>query len=399
MQGEELRDLLSYAERPDVISFAGGLPGAETFPAERMKELVDYVLTERPREALQYGTTEGYSRLREAIARHMQEVHGVTVSPPGILVTQGSQQALSVLSHILLDPGDVVVTGAPSYLGALQAFAAYEARIESVPLDEDGIRTDLLAERLEALAREGCRPKLIYLAATFQNPSGATISWERRRHVYELACAHDLLVIEDDAYGRLRYDGEPVPAIKTLDEEGRVIYMCSFSKILVPGFRTAWIAGPEPVIAKAIMAKQSQDLCSNTFAQHCICEAMERGLLLPHIETVIPIYRRKRDTMLAAAEKHLPDGVRWNRPEGGLFVWAVLPPSVNTQAMLPKAIASKVAYVPGHAFFPDGSGYNTMRLNFSFPAEDVLEEGIRRLGRVMAQEIEQRQHAGPADAS
>lgn len=391
MKASEIRELLKLTQRPEVISFAGGLPNPDAFPIAELRQVIEHVLDEHARDALQYCATEGHNKLRDAIARGMGAVHNTPQSIQNVLITHGSQQALSLLSHVLLDPGDTVVTGAPAYLGATLGFAAFRAQIESVPLDSQGVNPELLAEKLESLAQHKRLPKFVYLVPTFQNPSGVTIPLERRERIYELLCRHDLLLIEDDPYGFLRYEGENVPLIKSLDEEERVIYLSSFSKILAPGFRIAWMVAPQSIVNRACLAKQAQDLCSNTFAQYCIFEAMYHDVLFPHIELIKDMYRRKRDTMLAAMKEHFPPQVQWNHPEGGLFLWLILPPFIDTREMFAKAIANDVAYVVGQAFYPDGGGQNTMRLNFSYAADERIEEGIRRLGRVIREEIEEKE--------
>ena len=297
MKASEIRELLKLTQRPEVISFAGGLPNPDAFPIAELRQVIEHVLDEHARDALQYCATEGHNKLRDAIARGMGAVHNTPQSIQNVLITHGSQQALSLLSHVLLDPGDTVVTGAPAYLGATLGFAAFRAQIESVPLDSQGVNPELLAEKLESLAQHKRLPKFVYLVPTFQNPSGVTIPLERRERIYELLCRHDLLLIEDDPYGFLRYEGENVPLIKSLDEEERVIYLSSFSKILAPGFRIAWMVAPQSIVNRACLAKQAQDLCSNTFAQYCIFEAMYHDVLFPHIELIKDMYRRKRDTM------------------------------------------------------------------------------------------------------
>ncbi len=391
MRASEIRELLKLTNRPEVISFAGGLPNPEIFPVEQLRTVIRHVMAEHPRDALQYCATEGHNKLRDAIARGMGSVHDTPQSIHNIMITHGSQQALNLVSHILLDPGDVVVMGAPAYLGAVQAFEAFRAQIESVPLDENGIRVDLLEQKLESLAQDRRLPKFVYLVPTFQNPSGVTLPLERRRRIYELACEHDVLLIEDDPYGFLRYEGEKVPLIRSLDQQDRVIYLSSFSKILAPGFRIAWMAAPEAIVNKACLAKQAQDLCSNSFAQYCIFEAMYHDFLFPHIQEIIKFYRRKRDTMLAAMERHFPEQARWNRPQGGLFLWVELPPFIDTRDMFAKAIANDVAYVVGQAFFPNGGGQHCMRLNFSHASDEMIEEGIERLARVIRKEIEEKE--------
>jgi len=391
MKASEIRELLKLTQQPDIISFAGGLPNPEAFPIGQLQEVIEHVVAEHPRDAFQYGATEGHNKLRDAIARGMGQVYDTPQTIHNILITHGSQQGQSLLSHVLLDPGDTVVVGAPSYLGATLTFSAFQAQLECVPLDEQGICVDLLEEKLDELARDKRLPKFLYLVPTFQNPAGVTIPLERRRRIYELLCRHNLLLIEDNPYGFLRYEGEDVPLIKSLDEEGRVVYLSSFSKILVPGFRIGWMAAPESIVNKACIAKQTQDLCSNTFAQYCIFEAMYHNVLFPHIQTIIHLYRGKRDRMLDAMKRHFPERVRWNHPEGGLFVWVILPPFVDTRDMFAKALANNVAYVVGEAFHPNGGGQNTLRLNFSHASDEMIEEGIRRLGQVIRDEIEEKE--------
>ena len=393
MKASEIRELLKLTQRQEVISFAGGLPNPEAFPVEEMKPIINHVMDAHAADALQYGPTEGHNKLRNVIARGMGTTYGVTQNIQNILITHGSQQALSLLSHVLLDPGDAVITSAPSYLGALLTFRAFQAHIESVPLDGEGIRTDLLETKLESLSRDKKLPKFIYLIPTFQNPSGVTISLERRKRIYELICEHDLLLIEDDPYGFLRYEGKDVPLIKSLDEEDRVVYTSTFSKILAPGFRIAWMAGPREIVNRVCLAKQAQDLCANTFAQYCIFEAMYHNILFPNIEKIKRLYRGKRDLMLAAMEAHFPAQVSWNHPEGGLFVWVTLPAIIDARDMFIKAIANGVAYVVGDAFYPEGGGHNTMRLNFSHASDEMIEEGIRRLGDVIRQEMGEKEAA------
>jgi len=391
MKASQIRELLKLTQREEVISFAGGLPNPQAFPIADLRIVIDHVMAEHPREALQYGPTEGHNKLRDAIARGMGKLYDTPQSIHNILITHGSQQALALLSHMLLDPGDTVVAGAPCYLGASLCFNAFQARIETVPLDAEGIRVDILEDKLESLEADKRAPAFIYLVPTFQNPAGVTIPLERRRRIYELACRYDTLIVEDNPYGFLRYEGERVPLIKSLDAEDRVIYLSSFSKILAPGFRIAWMAAPESIVNKACLTKQAQDLCSNTFAQYCIFEAMYHDMLFPHIEQIIGLYRGKRDRMLEAMEQHFPQRVHWNRPEGGLFVWVILPEFIDTRDMFAKALANDVAYVAGHAFFPEGGGQNTMRLNFSHASDEMIDEGIRRLGVVIRDEIEEKE--------
>lgn len=388
MRASEIRELLKLTSGTDIISFAGGLPNPSFFPIDSLVEVHRHVLAEHAHEALQYCPTEGHSRLREALASGMGERYGVQATVDNILVTSGSQQGLSLLAQVLLDQGDLVLTASPAYLGALLAFRSFGACLEAVPLDEKGMRVDLLEQHLSALAAAKKRVKLLYLIPNFQNPTGITLVGERRRRILELAEKYDFLLLEDDPYGLLRFEGEAPPLLASLEHRGRVIYLGSFSKILAPGYRVAWVCAGEDLIQRLTLAKQAGDLCSNTFGQYCVYEAMAHGMLFPHIEALVPRYRAKRDAMLAAMERHFPPGVRWNRPQGGFFLWVQLPPGVDTELMLPRALEAGVAYVPGKPFHPLGSGENTMRLNFSFAADEELEEGLARLGRLLQQELQ-----------
>jgi 2-aminoadipate transaminase len=387
MRASEIRELLKLLNKPEMISFAGGLPNPEAFPVEGLKSVVAHVMAEHAREALQYGVTEGHNKLRAAIAQGMGDVYGAPQEPQNIVVTTGSQQALNLLAHVLLDPGDVVLVENPSYLGALQSFQACQARVESVPTDPDGLRPEALEQKLRDLRHRGEHPKFLYLIPTFQNPTGATLTRERRAKLYALAGEYDLLLVEDDPYGLLRFEGEAVPLLKSMDQEDRVIYLGSFSKILAPGFRTGWLAGPEEITNRVVIAKQAQDLCSNTFAQYCIFEAISHNQLFPHVEKIVSLYRSKRNRMLAALEKHFPSSVTWTRPQGGMFIWVTLPPGLNALDLLGRAIENNVAYVTGEPFFANGGGQSHFRLNYSYAGDAEIDEGIARLGKVIAQQL------------
>ncbi|NTV53762.1 MAG: PLP-dependent aminotransferase family protein, partial [Candidatus Firestonebacteria bacterium] len=370
-------------DNPEMISFAGGLPNPAAFPIEPLKSVVAHVMAEHAREALQYGVTEGHQPLRAAIAKGMGEVYGAPQNRDNILVTTGSQQAMNLLAQVLLNPGDLVLVENPTYLGALQSFQACRARVASVPMDADGLRPDALEEMLQALHLRGERPKFLYLIPTFQNPTGVTLSRERRHQLYTLLQAYDLLLIEDDPYGLLRFEGEPVSLIKSLDHEDRVVYLGSFSKILAPGFRTGWLAAPAEITNRVSIAKQAQDLCSNTFAQYCVFEALHHDILFPHVQKIIALYREKRDRMLTALEKYFPSGVTWTHPQGGMFIWVTLPPALKALELLKFALAENVAYVNGEPFFANGGGENHFRLNYSYARDEDIDEGIARLGRVI----------------
>jgi 2-aminoadipate transaminase len=380
-----IRELLKWTEQPDIISFAGGLPAPEVFPVEKFKEACNTVLDEFGAQALQYSTTEGYRPLREMIARHTNRF-GVDIMPDNILITSGSQQALDFIGRVFINQGDHIVCESPTYLGALQAWNAYGAQYISVPSDENG----MIVDELEKALRVG--PKFIYVLPNFQNPAGTTLSLERRRKLVELADRYGVPIIEDDPYGQLRYEGEHLPAVVTLDSQyrgddgtytGNVIYLSTFSKILAPGIRLAWVVAPQEVIRKLVMAKQAADLHTATFNQMVAFEVGKGGFLDEHVKFIRATYKERRDVMLETMEEVFPSGVRWTRPQGGMFLWGILPKGMDAAEVLKVAIEKKVAFVPGGSFHPNGGGENTMRLNFSFSSPEIIREGITRLGLLL----------------
>ncbi|AEH25328.1 aminotransferase-like domain-containing protein [Pyrococcus yayanosii] len=383
MKASEIRELLKLVETSNVISLAGGLPNPKTFPIDILKEILEEVITEHADKALQYGTTKGFTPLRLAIAKWLRKRYDIPTSKVDIMITSGSQQALDLIGRVFIDPGDIVVVEAPTYLAALQAFSFYEPTYIQIPLDDEGMKTDVLEERLRKLKAEGKKVKLVYTVPTFQNPAGVTMAEERRKHLIELASEFDFIIVEDDPYGELRYSGKPVPKVKALDDEGRVLYLGTFSKILSPGFRLGWIAGEPHFIRKLEIAKQSVDLCTNAFGQVVAWRYLDGGHLERHIPKIIEFYKPRRDAMLDALERYMPEGVRWTRPEGGMFVWVTLPENINATAMLERAVAKGVAYVPGEAFYAHRDVKNTMRLNFTYVDEAQIEEGIKRLAETI----------------
>lgn len=387
MRTSEVRELLKLLNSPEMISFAGGLPNPEAFPVDNLKVVVDHVLAEHAREALQYGVTEGHNKLRDAIARGMDDVYGAPQAMNNILITAGSQQALNLLGQIFLDPGDLVLTESPTYLAALQVFQAFQARAEGIALDGDGLDVDALEEKLRLLCKQKALPKFIYAIPNFQNPTGVTLSRPRRERLTALLEEYDLLLVEDDPYGLLRFEGEREPLLKSLAPE-RVIYLGSFSKILAPGFRIGWIAAPADIINRLSLAKQAQDLCTNTFGQYCVYEAIHHDRLFPHVAEIIKLYKSKRDLMLQSLAAHFPGAATWSRPRGGMFIWVTLPAGLNALDLLPRAIERNVAYVTGAPFFPGGGGESSFRLNFSYSSDDQIREGIRRLGQVIAGQMQ-----------
>ena len=389
-----IRELLKLTQRPEVISFAGGLPAAELFPIERFQEACRRVLAEHGPAALQYGATEGYTPLREWIAAQMAR-YGIVAAVDNVLITSGSQQALDLIGKLLINAGDRLLVEAPSYLGALQAFNTYGAEYVSVPTDHDGLRTDLLEEAL----RSG--PKFMYILPNFQNPSGVTLSRERRVALVGLADKYGIPLIEDDPYGQLRFEGEHLPSLLVLDRDnqlrddgyrlGNVIYLSTFSKTLAPGLRLGWIVAPPEVIAKLVQLKQGSDLHTSSFAQAVAYEVVQEGFLDQHVRTIRQIYRERRDVMLAALEEFFPASVSWTRLSGGLFLWVTLPVGMDAPRLLEAALKENVAFVPGGSFFAEPEkGLRHLRLNFSYCQPEQIREGIRRLGVAL-----RRQMTGP----
>jgi 2-aminoadipate transaminase len=390
MASSAVRELLKLTEEPDIISFAGGMPAPEVFPIEEFRQACDKVLRNHGAQALQYGTTEGFLPLREMIARHTSK-YGIEINVDNILITTGSQQALDLIGKIFINPGDRVLVESPTYLGALQAWNAYGVEYITVPVDQQGLITDALEEAL----RTG--PKFIYVLPNFQNPTGTTLSLERRLKLVELADRYGVPLIEDDPYGQLRYEGEHIPSIIVLDGQmrenrasynhGNVIYISTFSKILAPGLRLAWMIAPPEVIHKLVQAKQGADLHTATFSQMTAYEVSRGGFLDRHIKLLRQVYRERRDTMLSSLEHYLPPNIQWTHPNGGLFLWTTLPPNLDADDLLRAAMESRVAFVPGQPFHPRGGGYNTMRLNFSNAKPEDIEEGIQKLGEAIRELI------------
>jgi 2-aminoadipate transaminase len=390
MGSSAIRELLKLTEKPNIISFAGGLPAPEVFPIKEFSEACERVLRDYGSQALQYSTTEGYLPLREMIARHTAR-YNFNVNPENVLITSGSQQALDLLGKILINPGDRILVESPTYLGALQAWNAYGAEYVSVPIDDDGMITDELEESL----RTG--PKFIYVLPNFQNPTGVTLSLERRRQLIHLADRYGVPIVEDDPYGQLRYEGEHLPSIVSLDDEyrnngdtfyrGNVIYLSTFSKILAPGLRLGWVIAPAEVIRRLVQAKQGTDLHTATFNQIVAHEISKAGFIDTHILTIRNIYGERRDVMLAGMDRFFPAEMNWTHPQGGLFLWGVMPNYLNSADVLKDAVKREVAFVPGEPFYPCGGGHNTMRINFSNATPEMILEGISRLGDVLRDRI------------
>ncbi|MBK8901591.1 MAG: PLP-dependent aminotransferase family protein [Anaerolineaceae bacterium] len=395
MGSSMIRELLKLTQKPEIISFAGGLPAPEMFPVEAFEAATQRVLRQHGSQALQYSTTEGYLPLRELIVEKMGR-YGIEASVDNVLITSGSQQALDLIGKLLINPGDLVLTEQPTYLGALQAWRAYQAEFSTVPIDDDGLRIDLLEEAL-------CGgPKFMYVLPNFQNPGGVTLSYERRLALIDIADRYGVPIIEDDPYGELRFEGEHLPPLVVLDADklngrqytnhnipnsyfkGNVIYMSTFSKTLAPGLRLGWIVAPASVIQHCVMAKQGMDLHTSSFVQMVAYEVAKDGFLAEHVRQIRQVYRERRDIMLAAMAEHFPPGVRWTTPKGGLFLWVSLAEEMDSTAVLQEAIAHNVAFVPGATFYPDNDQQkNSFRLNFSNATPEQIGEGIGRLGQVL----------------
>lgn len=395
MTSSVIRELLKLTESPDVISFAGGLPAPEVFPVEEFRQAADTVLKQYGAKALQYGATEGFLPLRRYIVKMMSR-YGIHAQEDNILITSGSQQALDLIGKLLINPGDKILTERPTYLGALQAWRSYQARYVTVPIDQDGLCVDHLEEALRA------GPKFMYILPNFQNPGGVTLSLERRMQVVRMADEYGVPIIEDDPYGQLRYSGDHLPPLVVLDCDhlesratdghgyftGNVIYTSTFSKTLAPGLRLGWIVAPVEVIARCVQCKQGMDLHTSSLGQMVAYELIKDGFLDQHVKLIRKVYAERRDVMLAAMERYFPQEVQWTRPDGGLFLWAWMPDELDAAELLKVAVERhKVAFVPGSAFYPDGAGKNTMRLNFSNARPEMIEEGIRRLGLVLKEMI------------
>ncbi len=383
MKSSAIRELLKLTQDPSVISFAGGLPAPELFPVREIEEACNYLLREEPKRALQYSTTEGHPPLREFLADTMAK-YGIRHSPANILITTGSQQALDLIGKTFIDPGAPILTAAPTYLGAIQAWRAYQARFISVGLDDHGMCVDQIEDIIK---KKKDTPRFIYVLPNFHNPGGTTLPEDRRRLLVQLARQHDLIIVEDDPYGALRYEGEDLTPISAMAPE-RTIYLGTFSKTLTPGLRIGWIVAPAEIVQRLVQAKQGADLHSSTFDQMIANDVAQRGILKVHVRKIRKIYGERRDTMLDSLAEFWPAGCSWTHPEGGLFLWARVPEAIDTQTFFKRAIEKKVAYVPGINFFPLGDGgNNAMRLNFSYSSSDVIVEGVRRLGLALKEAL------------
>lgn len=383
LKASEIREILKVTERPEIISFAGGLPAPELFPVEEIKTVNRLVLEEEGTEALQYTTTEGFGPLREWIATRMNKRLGTQFASENILLTHGSQQALDLSGKVFLDEGDVVLCESPTYLAAISAFRAYGCQFVEVPTDNEG----MLPEELERILENTPKVKIIYVIPEFQNPTGRTWSLERRERLVKAAMKHQVMIIEDNPYGELRFEGDTLPAVKSFDQIGCVLTLGTFSKTFCPGYRIGWVAGDKKVIEKYVLVKQGADLQCNTIAQREIAKYLELYDIDEHISKIREVYRRRRDLTVQTMAEEFPEGVTFTRPEGGLFTWVVLPEHINARDVLVKSIEKNVAFVPGGSFFPNGGHENTFRINFSNMPEDRIVAGLKCLGDVLKEFI------------
>ncbi len=383
VRSSAVRDLFAAASRPDMISLSGGMPEVSQVPSKAVAAAAHDAVVHEGASALQYGSSEGRPQTRTLVAELMAEI-GVRISADDVVVTAGAQQALDLLGKAFLDPGDVIITEGPTYVGALQAFSAYQPDIRCVPMDDDGMRVDLLEQELKRVGPRGA--KFIYTIPNFQNPAGVTMSPERRRRLLELAREYDIPVVEDDPYGRLRFEGGHMKPLRSLDDE--VIYLGTFSKIFAPGLRLGWVVAPKPILAKILLVKQAADLCGSNFAQVTAERYFVGTRWRKVLQNLTATYAERRDAMLAALGEHFPPEARWTRPDGGFFVWVELPPYVDCASMLAEAVEHGVTFVPGDGFFPDGRGRNCMRLAFCYAEPEAITEGVRRLAEVVEDRLE-----------
>ncbi len=388
MRSSAMRDLMAITARPEVISLAGGLPDTSTFPPETFAAITNRIARESCAAALQYGPTEGLNETKLRICEVMSE-EGMRANPDDMIVTTGGQQVIDLVTKTFIDPGDVVICEAPTYPGAVPTFQSYEADVIQIEMDSDGMRIDLLEEQLAELERDGRTPKFIYTVPTFQNPGGVTMSAPRRQRLVQIAKQQELIVLEDNPYGLLRYEGDPLPPLYSLDGGEYVLYLGTFSKILSPGIRLGWIVAPAPVLAKVNLGKQAVDLCTSSLSQQLVNFYFAGNRWLEYVNDLRGLYRQRRDAMLDALAEFFPPQAEWTQPEGGLFIWATLPDFIDTEDLLAKALQKEqVAFVPGSAAYVDGRGGSAMRLNFSADSTERITEGVRRIGKVIAEQMD-----------
>ncbi|MBJ7348001.1 MAG: PLP-dependent aminotransferase family protein [Thermoleophilaceae bacterium] len=386
VKSSAMRDLMSITDRPEIISLAGGLPDTSTFPADVLESVLVTLSRTLSAEALQYGPTEGNLAIKACVSDVMR-AEGMSIEPDQMIVTTGGQQVIDLVTRTLIDPGDIIIAEAPTYPGAVPSFTSFQANVIQIDVDADGMRIDQLEATLARLDAEGKRAKFIYTIPTFQNPAGVTMSLPRRKRLVEIARKRELLVLEDNPYSLLRYEGEPLPTLYSLDGGEYVMYLGTFSKIISPGLRIGWLVAPSPVLQKVNLGKQAADLCTSSMTSYLVSTYFAQANWRDYVDSVVDIYRARRDVMLAALEQYFPPEASWTRPEGGLFIWVTLPEVINTTSLLAKALSENVAFVPGGAAYTDGRGQASMRLNFSGVGEDQIKEGVRRIGKVIGEQL------------
>jgi len=396
MTTSEIRALFAVASRPEVVSLAGGMPCLTALPMDAVADTVAHMLRTQGLTALQYGSGQGDPTLREQILEVMA-LEGISAHADDIVVTTGSQQALDLVTRIFIDPGDVVLAEAPSYVGALGVFAAYQAQVAHVTSDDDGLVPQALEERIVSLKASGARIKFLYSVPNFHNPAGTTLSLARRPQIVEICHRHGILILEDNPYGLLGFEREPHDAMRSLSDEG-VIYLGSFSKTFAPGLRVGWALAPHAVREKLVLASESAILCPSAFSQMTVSTYLATSDWMAQIKVYRELYRERRDAMIESLSTLLPQA-RWTHPDGGFYVWVTLPEGVNAKAMLPRAVTERVAYVPGTAFFADGTGQRNVRLSYCFPDPQRIREGVRRFAGVVQTELELLETFGPYDAT
>jgi len=379
MKPSEIRELNKMASTPGLISLSGGMPSPETFPVAELKDIMNYVMDNESATAMQYGNTLGNFNAREQICNLLEKTENIHVSAENVIVNTGSQQGLYEVAAVLADHGDTVITEEPTYVGAVSAFSANALKMEGIPVDEKGMRVDLLEDRIKTLIHEGRKPKFIYVIPTFQNPTGYTMPMERRKIILELSKKYDIPVVEDNPYGRLRYYGEDVPAIRSMAEGSDVIYLGTFSKVMTPGLRIGYTTAPEEVMNKFNLVKQALDLASNSFSQSVAAEYIKRGIIYTRVEETRKIYKTKRDAMVQSLETEMNQIATFSKPEGGMFVYVTLKKNINTRNMIKSAIKNGVAYVSGQAFTTNDTQKSSMRLNFTFSSVEKIMKGSAEL--------------------
>ena len=388
MKPSEIRSLFAVASRPEIVSLAGGMPNLTAIDMNVMASIVERLVREHGQEALQYGSGQGHPKLREQICDVMA-LEGIRANPDDVLVTTGSQQALDLISRIFIDPGDVVLVEAPSYVGALGTFAQYEASVVHVEMDKDGLVPEALRQAIKTLRYQGRRIKFLYLIPNYQNPAGVLLPADRRTEILEICRSEKIFIVEDNPYGLLGFD-RPSPNAMRAEDSENVIYLGSFSKTIVPGFRIGWALVPQALREKLVIASESSILCPSNFAQMSISSYLADQPWRDQISSFVELYKVRRDAMLETLDAYFPKSATWTRPQGGFYVWVTLPPEIDTKALVPKAIVAKVAYVPGTAFYADGLGSWSMRLSYCYPTPERIREGVKALAGVVEQEIQRR---------